>query len=196
MHLYGRVRAAAAPVSALLTVLWLASVTVAAQQSPKLGDIAKKEEERRKAIKTPAKVYTNKDLPKSAIVPPQPSTSPATPAPAAEQKPAEGQKPEESKEEKKEEKDETWWRRRMTAAREELQRNELAAEAFQSRVNALATDFVNRDDPYQRAQIAIDRQKALGELERVKADIVRLKQVIADIEEEARKAGVPPGWLR
>jgi hypothetical protein len=72
----------------------------------------------------------------------------------------------------------------------------MAAEAFQSRVNALTTDFVNRDDPYQRAQIAVDRQKALAELERVKTEIVRLKQQIADIEEEARQAGVPPGWLR
>jgi hypothetical protein len=36
----------------------------------------------------------------------------------------------------------------------------------------------------------------LDELERVKADIVGLKQAIADIEQEARVAGVPPGWLR
>ena len=37
-------------------------------------------------------------------------------------------------------------------------------EALQSRVNALSTDFVNRDDPFQRAKIAEDRQKALSEM--------------------------------
>jgi len=35
-----------------------------------------------------------------------------------------------------------------------------------------------------------------SELNRVKSDVERGKKQIADIEEEARKAGVPPGWLR
>ena len=84
----------------------------------------------------------------------------------------------------------------MTTARGNLQRQELFLEALQSRVNALTTDFVNRDDPAQRAQIAADRQKALGEMEAVRKEIDQAKKQIADLEEEARKAGVPPGWLR
>ncbi len=55
---------------------------------------------------------------------------------------------------------------------------------------------MNRDDPYQRAKIADDRQKALSEMERLKADVELGKKQVEDIEEEARKAGVPPGWLR
>jgi hypothetical protein len=70
------------------------------------------------------------------------------------------------------------------------------AEALQTRINSLTTDFVNRDDPYQRARIGEDRQKALAEMDRVKADIEAAKKKIADAEEEARRAGVPPGWLR
>lgn len=162
-----------------------------ARQGSTLGDVAKKEEARRKGIATPSKVYTNKDLPKPAA--PQPSPAGTLPPPV---KPPAEQKPEEAKAPDEEVKDEAWWRARMTTARTELQRNEMAVEAFQSRVNALSTDFAARDDPYQRAQIAIDRQKTLNELERVKSEIVRLKQVIFDIEEEARAAGVPPGWLR
>jgi len=75
-------------------------------------------------------------------------------------------------------------------------RHEMFAEALQSRINALTTDVVNRDDPYQRAKLADDRQKALAELQRVTGEIEQAKKDIADIEEEARKAGVPPGWLR
>ena len=63
-------------------------------------------------------------------------------------------------------------------------------------LNALATDFVNRDDPAQRATISNDRQKAQSQLDRTKKDIENAKKEIADIQDEARKAGVPPGWLR
>ena len=77
-----------------------------------------------------------------------------------------------------------------------LRRNEVFAEALQSRINALTTDFAARDNPIERSQIADERQKALAELDRVKGDIEKSKKKIADIEEDARKAGVPPGWLR
>ena len=70
------------------------------------------------------------------------------------------------------------------------------AEALQSRINGLTTDFTARDDPAQRAVVANDRQKALAELDRVKNDITQQTKAIADIQEEARRAGVPPGWLR
>jgi hypothetical protein len=177
---------------------------VAAAQNPPLAEVAKKEQERRKAMgvtKSVPKVLTNKDLPKSATQ--QPGSAPSGTAPAAasdphqrppaDQKPAAGadatQKPEGAK-------DEAWWRARITQAREALRRNEMFIEALQSRINGLTTDFVNRDDPYQRAKIGEDRQKALDELARVKGEIDAGKKLIDDIEEEARRAGVPPGWLR
>jgi hypothetical protein len=84
----------------------------------------------------------------------------------------------------------------MTAVRNELSRNKVLAEALQSRVNALTTDFVNRDDPAQRAVIEQDRRDALAEMDRVKQDIEKASKAIADLEEEARKNSVPPGWLR
>ncbi len=68
--------------------------------------------------------------------------------------------------------------------------------AIQSRLNALQTDFVNRDDPAQRATIAQDTQKAKDAMAQNQADIDKFKKEITDVQEEARKAGVPPGWLR
>ena len=70
------------------------------------------------------------------------------------------------------------------------------AEALQTRINSLNRDFTSRDNPAQRSQIGRDRTEALSELARVKQDVEKGKQAIADIEEEARKASVPPGWLR
>jgi SMC interacting uncharacterized protein involved in chromosome segregation len=112
-----------------------------------------------------------------------------TPA-AGDQKPAAEQKP------GADEKDEAWWRARMTQAREELRRSEMFIQALQSRINSLAADFSSRDDPAQRALIGEDRNKAIAEMQRVTAEVEALKKVIADIEEEARQAGVPPGWIR
>lgn len=189
-------------------VLLLVSVPVARAQS--LGEIAQKEAERRKAAqaaqeakegkegekktdeaKPAKKVYTNSDL---KPAPPPSVTGTAPPADAAA-KPADAAKPDQAQQ-KADEKGEDYWRTRMANAREELRRNEMFRDALQTRVNSLTNDFSARDDPYQRAQIADDRQKALAELDRVTKDIESGKKQIADIEEEARQAGVPPGWIR
>jgi hypothetical protein len=174
----------------------------ASAQAPPLADVARKEAERRKGIKETEKVITTKDLPESAR---KPKSAPpaASPAPAGEQASRAGgaQKPAADSTQKAApagagQKDEKYWKDRIETAREALRRNEAFAEALQSRINALATDFVNRDDPFQRAKIGEDRQKALAELARVKTDIEQGRKQVADIEEEARQAGVPPGWLR
>jgi hypothetical protein len=84
----------------------------------------------------------------------------------------------------------------MKGLAEQLQHDETFAEALQSRINGLTADFSARDDPAQRAVIGKDRQKALDELARLKKAIDSDKKAVADLEEEARRAGVPPGWLR
>ena len=177
----------------------------AQQTSPPLAEVARKEAERRKGITDTKKVITTKDLPESARKPKTASESgtaaPSTARPeqAVGAQPAEGQKPAEAQKpagNATPAQDENYWRGRITSARESLRRNEAFAEALQSRINALTTDFVNRDNPIQRQQIGEDRQKALDELARLKSDIEAGRRSIADIEEEARKAGVPPGWLR
>jgi hypothetical protein len=179
-------------------------------QTPSLGDVAKKEQERRKGSKPAAKVYTNEDL-KGGGLPRAPPATEARPAdgatPAAA--PADGSQASPSDPTQKDAKpaakaggaapdakDEETWRSRMTTALDEQRRNEVFAEALQSRINALTTDFAARDNPVERTQIADERQKALAELERVKSEIDKNKKAIAEIQEDARKAGVPPGWLR
>jgi hypothetical protein len=196
---------------ALAVVLLMGGVAAAHGQS--LADLAAKEEARRKQTKKPAKVYTNKDVkgnradaPAPAGAAPAGSTAPATAAagePAGAQEPpkedaatAEGESEKPKTDEEARADDEKKWRARMTEAREALERNEVFAQALQSQINALQADFVSRDDPAQRSLIEQQRKKSLAQLDRVKAEIVTLKKAIADIEEEARRAGVPPGWLR
>ncbi len=155
-----------------------------------LADLARVEAARREKIKRPAKLYTDADL---KPVPPPLGAPPASDTPAeadtAKETPPES-KPEEPVQ------DEASWRARMTEAKTALERSKGYLEAMQSRLNALTTDFYARDDPAQRAVIANERQKVVSEIDRLKGEIQAQTKGIADIEEEARQAGIPPGWLR
>lgn len=194
--------------SALAALLFAAAATLAAQS---LGDIARQEEDRRKSITAPGKVYTNDSLrpepppstPPAAAAPAQPAApAPAAPdaaAPAAggAQPPqTPGQPPAGQPAAPPAPQTEADWRKRITAARDALARSQTFADALQSRINALSTDFVNRDDPVQRDLIAADRQKSLVELDRVRREMPDQQKAIAAIQEEARRAGVPAGWVR
>lgn len=183
----------------ILVLLLLTFAMPAVSGAQSLAELARQEEARRKAIKPARKVYTNGDLKGEgaarmpAVPPASPGAAPAATPPgsgaAANEKPTEGDAKEPPK-------DQAYWSGRMAAARAAVERSRLFAEALQSRINALTTDFVNRDDPAQRAQIELERQRSVAELDRVKREIGEQTKAIADIEEEARKAGVPPGWLR
>ena len=185
-------------------VVGLAAVLAisAAASAQTLGDVARQEEARRKTVKAPAKVYTNDSL-RADPSSPQPAAS-GTPGSAASSagsaapstpdasKPAGTPAPAPDAGAK----DEASWRKRIAAAREAVERAKLFADALQTRINSLSNDWAARDDPYQRAKIGADRDKALSELGRVKKEILEGTKAIDAIQEEARKTGVPAGWVR
>jgi hypothetical protein len=195
-------------------VLVLVSAGTSIGQS--LGDLARQEEARRRSIAQAAKVYTNEDLrvepgppagisappvgmPADRTAPTQLPGSPVTqssgnlssylatqlPSNLAAQPPSYPVT-----------QNEAYWRQRIDAARANLTRAIILEKALQSYVNGLSNDFAARDDPAQRSVIASDRQNALLELERMQRDIRDHQKTIADIEEQARRAGVPSGWVR
>jgi hypothetical protein len=180
----------------VLLLVVFAGIRGAAAQS--LADVAKKEEARRKAVPAPAKVYTNKDLtapPAGSLPPPEVAATPDKPADAAKEAADKAAKDKEAKD-KEPAKDQAYWAARLKALRDKLDRDMTFADALQTKVNSLTADFVNRDDPAQRAQVERDRQKAVADLARLHQDVAGGKKAIADLQEEARQAGVPPGWLR
>jgi len=175
-------------------VLAFAAVAAAQSSSTKpLADVAKTEEARRQQTKKPAKVITNSDLKPdiSKGVAPAPVAATSTPTntspgTATPDKPADAGPA----------KDQAYWAGRIKIARDQVQRTQIFMDSLQSRINALTTDFVNRDDPAQRAKIEGDRKAALAELERVKKELSDQQKAITAIEDEARRAGAPAGWLR
>lgn len=183
-------------ISSAALILCLAAAWPARAQS--LADVAKKEEARRKAAAAePVKVYTNKDLSRKT------ETSPADAAAKPSEPAKDGAKDKDAKDASKDKdgdkpivKDRAYWSGRLKALEDKLVRDSNYLDAMQTRINALNTDFVNRDDPVQKGAVERDRQKAIVEQNRLKTDVAADKKAIADLEEEARRAGIPPGWLR
>jgi hypothetical protein len=190
---------------ALLTVtVALAGLagTVHPVQAQGLGEVARKEEERRKDVKTPAKVYTNKDLGpvpsgrEPGTVSSSPSAAATDTAKADDKAKAKGEDKDKDKDKAETPKDQAYWAGRKKDLQGKLESDQTLVDAMQSRINALTADFSSRSDPVQRAGIERDRLKALAELDRLRKSIVENKKALSDLDEDARKAGVPAGWLR
>ena len=184
--------------------------------SAQLGSVAKKEAERRKTAPS-GKVYTNDSLSPA----PEPSSAPARSGSDAAPAASSSSDTDKSAKDKSttdksaadttdkaapskqvsadpadRKKEEAEWRERIKNEREALDRAKSYADALQIKINALNTDFVNRDDPVQRAAIAAERDKSLVEMDRLKKEIVEHTKKIATIQQDARQAGAPPGWVR
>ncbi len=204
------------------------AVTVAASAQT-LADVAKHESDRRKAVKHPAKVYTNDDVQDVKPILPmmendssgthkvqalasgaasikQNSDGPvpegARPATAAEKAAMEGKSAVEGKSGAAgtgtpgvKAGQEEQWRQRMQAAREAVSRTQLQLESMRSRAAELtAVSAAASND--QRANYQKLQQEALQEYDRLRADLQRNQKALADLQAEASRAGVPPGWLR
>ena len=198
----------------LVALLWAG----AAASAQSLADVARAEEARRKAMKLPVKVYGNDDL-RPGVEPPPPPPSAQGPAAkpagstgtAANSKPATPAKPGETATAGAATgaaaasaapaaaggvKDEAYWRTRISEARTAIQRNQVFLDALQSQINGLYAEFVAKSDPAQRALVEQKRLKAIAEQDRIKGEIATQTKAIQTIEDEARRAGVPAGWLR
>ncbi|HWW82820.1 MAG TPA: hypothetical protein VNZ26_04410 [Vicinamibacterales bacterium] len=209
--------------AALIFILLAVSARQAFAQS--LADIARQEEERRKSLPEHAKLYTNKDLgsvPASAPAPVPAATSGGKEQTGSSATKDDDSKRNDTDAKDTSGKDTSGkdgsatgdakggtsakgspaantqqaWASRKKTLQDQLDRDQVFSDALQSRINALLTDFTNHDDPVQRAAIERDRQKALSELGQLTKKLQEDKKAVADLEEEARRAGVPPGWLR
>lgn len=177
------------PIATLAALALLASS--ASAQS--LGDVARKEEARRAAVKATAKakVLTNADLaadprageppPLATVAAPAPPPTTAVAAPAgAPGNASAGVVMAAAAPEAKPKEDETYWRRRAAEHRARI-------EKAQKGVDALAG--AAHEDPREQARVAALVKKAQDELTRAN-DALRLLVMQADI------AGVPAAWVK
>ncbi|HET7292244.1 MAG TPA: hypothetical protein VFM88_07460 [Vicinamibacteria bacterium] len=169
----------------------LAVALSASGQQEGLAAAAQREKERRKKTAAPAATYTDKDLPSSAgDASPKPEGS-ASPSPS----PAAG-------ETRQAPRDEAHWRGRATALQSAITAAEARVRKAQEdydgarkgNIQPLPMDAMSQMPPIPQVNPEADRLQK--ELESAKAALASAQKALADFEEEARKAGVPPGWLR
>lgn len=166
---------------ALLLAAGFGLASFGAAQS--LGDAAKKERDRRAKAKEPARTYGDDDLvakrgdapPKSAPPSPgpSPSASPSGERTAADPDPVDAERAERRKKEAE-------WRVRFANARERVS----VAEA-NGWYDTVETVFVSGIPVQQRV-------RKFQETEELR----QARQALADLEEEYRRTGLPPGWIR
>jgi hypothetical protein len=185
------------PVAALL----LFASTASAQS---LADVAKKAEDARDKAKTaPAKVYTNDTLkldPRDAELEAAAAAAvpPATvaPTPAATTTVIINTAPAGVV------KDEQYWKTRMRQLQAQLDGDQTFAAAAIAREQPLNVqvhrtsenaDFIR--DRLQRAELQRQWQDVVAEVSRLKAAIVNDQRAIVDLQQEARRLGIAPGWL-
>lgn len=163
-----------------------------------LADIARKEEERRKAIKAPGKLYTNEDLLKYPVSAP-PAADPAKqePAQAADASKTGGAaSASPGPEVPTVEKGEAYWRKLVTDARDRVTRSKTYLDVLTERVRGLNQTFYSSENAEERSTVWAQRSKLVDELERLKKDIADQEKDVTKVEEDAKKANVPAGWIR
>ena len=179
------VRVDVCPIAIAVSMLASGVVSLRAQS---LADVARQEEARRKEIRRPAKIYTNKDLVSVPSTSAQAASSTAPAVPDAAGKDAGKDAAKDAKDATKDPgiKDQAYWSNRQKTLTAQLDQDQALADALQIRVNALTAAAVTGPD----------MQKALEDLDRLTQAVERDRKAVADFPEEARRAAVPPGWLR
>jgi hypothetical protein len=94
--------------------------------------------------------------------------------------------------------EEASWRGRADAARSRLAEATAIVAGIEAKIVALREDR-GVDDPMNPNRLQAREAEIASETEKLAAAqevVTAARQALADLEEEARKAGVPPGWLR
>lgn len=93
-------------------------------------------------------------------------------------------------------KDEAWWRARVKQLTEVMARTDATLESLSVELAGLERDIAARDDPAQRSQLVRRRAALVDERQERQRERRAQDASLEALLEEARKAGVPPGWLR
>ena len=171
----------------LFLVFALASLLLA--QSP-LVELSKKEKERRKKVKKTTKVITNETLLQLNYY----SSSLRVQGGAKEEETI--SKSSKRKKEEDKYKDPNYWKNLKLKIETEIRDLEAKIKKLRDEVNFLSNQFLLEDRPMERGQVKNRLEEARGLLNQALKELEAKKKELENLYREARKKGVPPGWLR
>lgn len=160
-----------------LLAAWLALTALGSAQS--LGELARRERERRRSEpRKPKKIYTNDDFPAAVVSKTRQSQPVQQVAVQSERKPKEGQAEVEKK-----------WRQRFAEARSRVR--EAEQRCGQTRIQTVFVGGGGLVGMKSGADVPVQMQAQ----ECVETEELRqARKALAELEEELRRAGLPPGW--
>jgi len=174
------------PAVIVFLAAWLASPPAG------LVDVSQREAFRRLATQKSQATLTNLGVPQEPV-PPAAVSMGTPPAADSAAKPAEtaasGAKPDPKR-------DEGWWRQKMAELRAAAEKDQVAADTLQTRINRLQADSVNIDDPLKQTRARMELVTAIDQLDKMKVQVEADRRAIAALQEEARRLSVPAGWIR
>jgi hypothetical protein len=91
---------------------------------------------------------------------------------------------------------ESEWRQRAQDARAAVQAAEMAVREADEEAKALAQRILLSTDTYEIMELRSQQQQRTEQLEAARAAVTAAQKALVDLEDEARRARVPPGWLR
>jgi hypothetical protein len=190
-------------ISIAITAFLLTACTSFAH-SQSLSELAKKEKERRAALKADSKVITNEKANQAlgtVTTPPPTSATTEKPPAEGEQKPATEASAEKPKAVSDEPVDfqgrtESFWRQTFADARKRVKDLENESNVIVLKLNDLQNQFYRENDGYKQQQIQREIQKKFFEQDTNKQALAQAKGDLVDLEREARKSGALPGWIR
>jgi hypothetical protein len=143
-----------------------------------LADAAWREAVRREIVGRSVTAYTNATL---AAVPETTDVgreAPAPPVPSPE------------------ELSEATWRRRVRQLVEAIEQNRRLVSEAEAHLALLESQAVSRDDPAQQALLRQQAREARESLSALLRKVAAGDRALAALLDEARRLGIPPGWLR
>jgi hypothetical protein len=197
------------PISCLCTGLLVAALA-SFGYSQSLAELAKKEKERREAVKGETKVITDAEAakfrsnpvtttataPASGTEKPGAEKTDATAATAPTAGAAAKDKPGSDEPVDFQGRPESYWRQAFADARQKVNELENESNVLILKLNDLQNRFYRESDGFKQQTIQKDIQKALYQQDQNKEKLAKAKEAVTDLEKEARRSGALPGWIK
>ncbi len=164
-----------------------------------LVKLKKKEEERRKNLKKSKHIVSNANINTIKVPVKKYSFIQMEPVESDEQEKQGKKEPKgkiEKKEQKNPEKTREYWQELKKKLEFDIRTLEEKVRNDQFRLNKMYSDYYSMSLPLQKVNIKDQIDKFSDLLEKDKLKLQNLKKEMDSLSDKARKAGVPPGWIR
>jgi hypothetical protein len=172
--------------------------------SQSLGDLAKKEKERREAVKDERVINAEKVAQYKSESTTAQDASDKTSAQPDDQglkgnTTKNGAKKEKGSEDQEavdfQGRTESYWRKTMSEAYDNVTKLENESNVLVLKLNGLQDQFYKEADGYKRETVQREIQKTYYEQDLNKQNLEKAKAALRDLDNEARKSGALPGWI-